>query len=177
MQQDRDRLRQQIIQRRLMRHAEITHRVVIHRDAPADPAIRVMGIAEPIDFTRAADAVHRRVQPKRHQNLRIDRRPARAALTGADPSVERRQIQPLDKAPDEAGGVPRRQQRLEITRLQFDLGPVGRFVARGRVRGPVRRFAGLNVRKQRIAHAPQPSTTRIGTQDSLQSPVGFLHRL
>ena len=71
-----DRLRQQIIERRLVRHPKIAQRVVIHRHAAAQPAIRIMAITEAIHFARAADAVHRGVQPQRDQNLRIDRRPA-----------------------------------------------------------------------------------------------------
>ena len=105
MQQDRNRLRQQIIQRRLMRHAEIAQRVVIHRDAAAHPAIRVMAVTEAIDFARTADAVHRGVEPQRDQNLRINSGPAGPPLARPDRRVERRQIQPLDKAPHQAGRV------------------------------------------------------------------------
>ena len=84
MQQDRDRLRQQIVERRLMRHAEITQRVVIHRHAAAQPAIRVVGVAQAVDFARAPHAIDRRVEPERDQNLRIDGRragpPSRALI-------------------------------------------------------------------------------------------------
>ena len=153
LQQRGNRLRQQIVERGLMRDAEITQRVVIHRDPAAQPAIGVMAVAEPIHFARAADAVHGRVEPERDQDLGINRRAAGAAFPRADGRIERRQIQALDEAPDQARRVARRQQRLKVAGLQLDLITIRRLVPRRRVIAPVAGRPRITVGKQGVAHA------------------------
>ena len=160
-----------------MSEAKITQRVVIHRDTAAQPAIRVMAVAEPIHFARAAHAVHGGVEPQGDQNLGIDRRAAGAALPRANGRIERRQIQALDKAPHQPRRVARRQQRLQIAGLQLDLIAIRGLIPRRRVVEPVTGGTWIDVGKQGIAHGPQGSTTMISAQAQLRSPVGFLHRL
>jgi hypothetical protein len=177
LQQRRDRLRQQIIERGVMLDPEVAQRVVIHRDAAAQPPIRIVAVAESVDFARAADPIHRGVEPERDQDLRIDRRPAGASLAGADRRVERRQIQALDEPPHETSRVTGRQQRFQIARLQLNLIAMGRLVPRRRVVTPITGRMRINIGKEGIAHAPQGSTTMISEQAHSRSPVGFFHRL
>lgn len=71
-------------------HPEVGQRVVVDPDDAADPAVRVVALAQPIELARRAHPVDRRPQPQRHQDRRIDRRPTRAALERASRASRRR---------------------------------------------------------------------------------------
>ncbi len=61
--------------------------VDVHADA--NPTITVMHLGQPLDLLRAADSVHRRVQPQGEQYLGADRRAARPALHRVNRAVLR----------------------------------------------------------------------------------------
>lgn len=100
---------------------EVGQRVVVDADAAADPAVRVVLGAQPIERPSRADTLERRVQPVRGQDRRIDRRPARLALGRPDPLVHRPEIEALDERPHQARPVVGRQKALEIDRAQLEL--------------------------------------------------------
>ena len=106
-------------------HPDIGQRVMVHRDAPGDPSIRVVLRAQPLDGPGTAHRVQRRVEPQRHQNGRIDRRPPRAPLHRADLSIQGGQIEPSHKLPHDAGPVVGRQQALQVDRPELKLRSVG----------------------------------------------------
>ena len=143
-----------------MPHTKIAQRVVIHRHAAAQPPIRIMAVAEAIHLARAADAVHRGVEPQGDQNLGINGRPPRAALARADRRVERRQVEPFDESPHQPRRMAGRQHRLDVVWQQLGLRPVGGLVPRRCVVTAVGRRRGIQVGKEAlVAHAPQRSTT------------------
>ena len=154
-----NRLREQVVEGGVVRHAKITQRVMVHRDAPAQPTIRIMGVAHALQLARTPDPVNGGIQPQRDQDLRVNRWPPCVPLARLDRGEKRRDIQALDKAPHQSRGVARWQQRLKVGRGQFNLGAIRRLVARRRIHltGFARRH-GWHVRQHRefgIAHARQ----------------------
>ena len=83
-------------------HPEGGQRVVVHGHAPRQPAVGVVLLTEPVECARAANAFERGVQPERGEDGRIDRGAARAAVDRTDRRVQWREIEPLDKIPDQS---------------------------------------------------------------------------
>ncbi len=73
-------------------NAEAGQSVVVERNAAREPAEGEFLAAKPLKLARGADALGRRIKPKRQQNARIDRRVARLALNRFDCRVKRRKI-------------------------------------------------------------------------------------
>jgi hypothetical protein len=109
------------IEPRAMAHPEVRQRVVIDPDPAADPAVRVVALAQPIELARRAHPVDSCPQPQRHQDRRVDRRPPGRALDRPDPGVQRRQIERPNERPDRAHRMIGAQERVQIARPQLDL--------------------------------------------------------
>jgi hypothetical protein len=107
---------QQPFQYRAMPDPEVGQRLVIDADAAAQPLVRQVLRAQPGERAGAADPLQRRVQPQRHQQLRVGRRMARPAFDRLDGGVQRRQIQPFDEAPHQAHPVIGRHQLVQAHR-------------------------------------------------------------
>ena len=119
--QRRQALRQQAIQHRSMSEPKVAEPVVVHPDPAAQPAIRNIALAQPVELARRADPFERRVQPQRQINPRVRRRPTRLSLTGQDPAVQRRQIQSLDESPDHPRSMIRRKLAFQIDHVPSQL--------------------------------------------------------
>ena len=104
--------------------AKIVQRVVVHVNAAADPAVRVVRRRQPRDLTPAAHTVQRGVQPQREQDARVDRRTPGNRTTRLDGIKQRAQVLAFDVAPDEPGAVVFSQQRLQVRCAQLDLLPI-----------------------------------------------------
>ena len=72
--QRRQMFDQQTVQQIGTANPEVRQRVIVQRDPATEPAVDVMAVAEPVQRSRAADAVARGVQPKRQQQPRRWRR-------------------------------------------------------------------------------------------------------
>ena len=179
MQQRRDRLRDERIQVGLMLDPEITQRVIADRHAAAQPAVGIMRSAQTIDLPGAPDAVDRRIEPQRQQQLRIDRRPPRMPFARLDARVEGRQIQPLHKLPDEPRRVAGRERaapgRTGTTRIACDSG--------SHTAGPPPRIARGSAdsadpdQATAIRSCGEGSTAPRPTQSVFWQDVRFIHRL
>lgn len=101
--------------------AKVRQRVVVHPHAAADPAIRVIALAQPIDLACRAHAIDGRPQPQRHQNRRVDCRTARHTFHRLDLRVQRLDVQRLHERPHGACGVITAQQRVQVAGAKFDL--------------------------------------------------------
>jgi hypothetical protein len=82
-----------------------------------------MLLAQAGEFAGAADPLHRRVQPQRHQDARVSRRMARPTRHRLDLRIQRRQIQPLHETPHQAHPVIGRNQFVQADRPQLHLPP------------------------------------------------------
>lgn len=80
-------------------------RVVVHRHAPADPAIGIVLGAQPRDLATAAHTVKDGVQPQREQDARIDRCTPRVVAPRLDRVVQRAQVLPHHAAPHQTGAM------------------------------------------------------------------------
>ena len=154
----RDTLGQEPIEQRTMGHPEVGQGVVVDRHAAAQPAVRVVLGAQPVEGPGAADRLDRRIQPQRGQDGRVDRRAAGLALDRPDTSIERAQIEALDEGPHETRPVVGRQEALEIDRAKLDLVPVRALQSRHAGHRSVR-FGGLRGRdlKEGVVHGPDRS--------------------
>jgi hypothetical protein len=99
---------------------EVGQRLGVHADA-AQPLIGDVLVAQAGHRTGAADALDRREQPQSHQDARVRRRMAGLPLHRLDRSLEPRQVQPLDKPPDQANTVIGRHEILEADRPKLHL--------------------------------------------------------
>ena len=152
--QDRDGPRQQLIERRAVRHPKVAQRVMVDRLSGAQPAVGVVHLAQFGEAPRAANAADRRVQPQRDQHARVDRRASGTAFASPHFVAEPLQRQLLDGPPHQARPMPVRQQRLKVAHPEAQLPSVDRFVARGRVRDrPRLRRRRFQIGEERIAHS------------------------
>ena len=117
-------LSEQAVEHRPVRYAKVRQRVCAHGDAAADPPVRIVLAAKPLERSRAAHPLRRRVDPQREQDPRIDRRPPCVPFHRLDPLVEHRQVQPFDELPHRPGSVVLREQTLQIRRSKLELRPV-----------------------------------------------------
>lgn len=69
LEQDRESLGQERIQGRPMGHPEVAHGVGVHVHPTTDPAVGVVGLAEPGEFSGTAHPVARGVEPEGEENL------------------------------------------------------------------------------------------------------------
>lgn len=100
---------------------EVAQRVVVDSHPTAQPAVGIVVLAQPVEFTRRTHAVQRRVQPQAHQNGRIDGRAPDASFDGTDQGVQGLKIERLHEGPNSTGLVLGGQRRVKITGTQFDL--------------------------------------------------------
>ena len=89
-------LSQERIQGHPMGHPKVAQGVGVHMHPPADPAISVVGFAEPGEFPGTAHPVARGVEPEGKENPRVDGRAAGPAFHGRDGRVEGREVQAPD---------------------------------------------------------------------------------
>ena len=95
-----DYLREQIVPFLAPSRAEIGERVIVDRDAAAEPLISQMAFAEPFQFPCAADASEGGEHPKHHEQPGINGVAADMMFDGLDflePGIE---IELTDQAPD-----------------------------------------------------------------------------
>src|SRR5262249_16934701 len=116
-----EHIRKEFVQRRRMLDAKIVERVVIDRHAAAQPAIRVMMLATPLQLATAADAFLGGIQPQRQQQPWVRRRSPRLIATLGQGGVIHAQIESPSPSPDRPGFMIRRQKLLEINRLHDQL--------------------------------------------------------
>ena len=109
------------VQPGLLSRTEVRQAVVVDPHATADPAVRVIALAQARQLSGRAHPLDRGQQPKRYQDRWIDRRCATPTLQRLDLRVQRRQIQRLNESPDAARGVIAGQHRIQVHRAQFDL--------------------------------------------------------
>jgi len=116
--------------------AEVGQGVVIDADIAEDPALVIVLVTEFVELSGAADAVDRRREPQRHQDLGIDGGMPRVALDGLDGAVQGTEVQSLDIVPDDPRGMIVGDQFVERHGPEDDLvavgGPQSRATAGGR---------------------------------------------
>jgi len=136
--QDGQNLRQKIVERPGMRHAEVRQRVGAGRNASADPPVCVVGAAEFLQFPGASDPLARRIKPERDKDSGIDRRAPRNLSPGPDRRLEPAplgrdqygQVQPLHHRPDRPSRVIAGKEGLQIGGNETDLAALGAKEAR-----------------------------------------------
>ena len=126
----RHALDQEILEEPCLGHPKLGEGVVVDGHPAADPAVRVVLLAQAVERPGAADAIERRVQPEGDEDGRIDRRSPGVALDRADTLTEGGQIARLDEGPHEARNVVGGQEALEVRRAQGELVPVRALQAR-----------------------------------------------
>ena len=107
--QHREQLREQAIDRVAMLHAKLRKHRAVDRHAAAQPQIGVVARAQSFEMTRAADALGGREDPHREQNRRIGRGLPGRAFARIDRLMESREIESLDRRPDDARAMVLRQ--------------------------------------------------------------------
>ena len=121
----REGLLEEPLEERRLGHPEVGEGVVVDAHPAAQPAVGVVLLAQAREGACRAHPLTRRVQPQRHQDGRVDGRPARVALDGPDAGVEGGQVEPFGERPHQACPVVGGQQRVEVDRAEHHLGPVG----------------------------------------------------
>ena len=116
-------LAQQTIEKAAMCNPEVRQRVMVHAHPTADPAVDRVALAQRSQLPRAAHSLDRRVKPKRHEDLHIDRRTTGHMFASTDLAVKRLQIQAFHKSPDRANPVILRDKAIEIHNLKLKLVP------------------------------------------------------
>ena len=104
-----------------VRDPKVAQRVVVDAHPAAQPAVGVIVVAQPVELTRPADTVQRRVQPQAHQNGGVDGRAPNTAFDGTDLGVQGLKIERLHEGPNGTGLVIGGQRRVQITGTQLDL--------------------------------------------------------
>jgi hypothetical protein len=94
---------QQLVEELEVVDAEIGQGVITDRDASGQPLEGVVMVAEPGQGAGTADAFEGGVEPDGDEDAGVDRRSARAAFDGPDPSIERGQVELRDEVPDDPG--------------------------------------------------------------------------
>ena len=117
-------LRQQSVEDLRLPDPEISEPVIIQRHAAGQPTIGGVALGEPFQSPRRTHPFNRRIKPQRKQNRRIGGRPARFALARENLIVKLRKIEALDKTPDDARAMLRRQKPLEIDHIPAQLTPI-----------------------------------------------------
>ena len=138
--QRREAVRQQLRQHVSMVDAKVRQRFGVHADPAAQPLEREMLLAQTRDFTGAANPLHGGIQPQRHQDARVRRRMAGMPLHRLDRRQQRRQVEPLDKPPDQTHPMVLLHQLVEAERAPFDLAALGITQPRCAAAQPFRRF-------------------------------------
>src|SRR5712692_201882 len=114
-------LREQLVQRRLMLHAEVRQGVMIHRLQTRQPLIGRMIFAAPLDLARRTHTLAVGVNPQTDQQLRIESRPPRFTFHRLDRRAEPAQVQPPHQLPNCSRRVVGFNQLLHIHRPQHHL--------------------------------------------------------
>jgi hypothetical protein len=122
--QDGNAAGQQLVQKIAIRRAEIRQRMVIHRHVSADPLIHHMIATQAVQFTGAADAPQRSIEPQRHQDLGVRGRASYVAFDRIDLLVQQSEIQPLNIIPNQSRRVTLRQQIVQGNGTICNLFPI-----------------------------------------------------
>ena len=97
--------------------------MIVHRHAPANPAIRRVVLAQAVQFPGAAHAAQRGIQPQRHQYAGIGRGLPRPPLHRLNPLLQLRQVQAAGILPHDPRLVILRKQVVQGALLELDLIP------------------------------------------------------
>ena len=116
-----DRVRQQAVQKGLVLNAEVGQRVVIQGNAPADPLVRRVRFAQPIQFAGAADPLDRGIQPQRQENPRVGSRPAHRSLDRLKFRQQGRKVQTVHVIPNHPGPMILGDQVVHRLPMHHDL--------------------------------------------------------
>jgi hypothetical protein len=101
--------------------AEVRQTVVVHAHSTAQPAIRVVGLAQSIQCPRTADTLAGGKQPQRKHQARAGRGLPRRMPARPDPFLQLPQIELLDVIPYHPCRMPGSEHGLQIHRPKFDL--------------------------------------------------------
>lgn len=162
--QRRETVHQQPFQHRTVIDAEIRQRFGIHADPAEQPLERDVLLTQPSHLARAANALHRGIQPKRQQNPGGRRRMAGPAVHRLDGGVKCGQVEPLNEIPHQTHPVIVRQQPIQARapRYWIALGksqprqPAARTLRRRLVGQPLKQFT-LAIRCHRSTFARKPN--------------------
>ena len=94
-----------LIHQRRVDRPKVVDRVVVHRHATTNPTVRVMLLAQSRHFSPTAHALQRGVQPKRKQNLWVNRRAASVGAACLDRFDQFVQVLAYNVAPHQSGTV------------------------------------------------------------------------
>src|SRR3974390_2297211 len=117
-------LDQQPIEKLAIVDAEVAQRVVVDRHPAAQPAIRIMAFAQPLQGPCASHPLAGRVKPQRQQQARRNCRMSRHPLPRFDRILQLAQINLLHVIPNQSGRMVLPDQTVDIHRPQLDLVPL-----------------------------------------------------
>jgi hypothetical protein len=112
---------EQVVHQGFVAGAKVVERVVVHRDAPADPAVGIVLLAQPCQFAPAAHTLQRGVQPQREEDVRVDGGTPGVAAARFDVKDQLAQVLVYDVAPHQAGSVVCGEQGLQVRGAQLNL--------------------------------------------------------
>lgn len=90
----------EIVQRIVVSDPEVAQRVCVRAQATADPAVRRVALAQPLEMARTANPFAGREEPKAQQHLRIQRRSAGPALARLGACSEATEVHSIEQLPE-----------------------------------------------------------------------------